>query len=81
MSGGHFDHVHSRISTFAEELKEEIDKNNLNLSEHTLYILQRHYKMLVYCAKVSKDIDYLFSGDYSEDTFMEIDRDRKIVLP
>lgn len=78
MSGGHFDYVHSRVSSFAEDLERDIANNGVPNSDGDSYnyspavidaltsIQARAEKM----ARLMKAADYLYSGDTSEESFL-----------
>lgn len=82
MSGGHFndnEYVYYKVAQFTDELEHEIAsntaKNDLgycpNFSEKTLKELKKWLPRLKQMADVMHHIDYLYSGDYGEDTFLE----------
>jgi len=82
MSGGHFNHnsyIYYRVHQFADELKNEIEQNNIEdewgyapeLSEETLNLLRQKVSEFYKIAEEMRHIDYLYSGDYSEESFME----------
>jgi hypothetical protein len=82
MSGGHFNHnsyIYYRVYQFADELDNEIERNNTKdewgyapeLSEETLNYLRQKVVELRKISEVMRHIDYLYSGDYSEESFME----------
>lgn len=82
MSGGHFndnEYVYYRVAQFADELEHEIASNSQandlgycpNFSEATLKELQKWLPRLKQMADVMHHIDYLYSGDYGEETFLE----------
>lgn len=82
MSGGHFndnEYVYYKVAQFADELELEIQCNSVdngrgycpNFSEATLKELKKWLPRLKQMADVMHHIDYLYSGDYGEDTFLE----------
>ena len=82
MSGGHFNHnnyIYYQVSQFADELDNEIERNNTKdewgyapeLSEETLNYLRQKVVELRKIAEEMRHIDYLYSGDHSEESFME----------
>ena len=82
MSGGHFndnEYVYYKVTQFVDELEQEISfnrvKNNFgyapDFSEETLKELKKWASRLKQMADVMHHIDYLYSGDYGEDTFLE----------
>ena len=80
MSGGHFgDYDYYKVTQFADDLSQEIE-NNFTKDEYgytpnhdkevILYLLDqlpKLYKM----AEIMRHIDYLYSGDHGDDSFME----------
>ena len=80
MSGGHFgNYDYYKVSQFADELEEEILNNGKedeygyakNYSQETLEYLGEQVHYLHKLADIMRHIDYLYSGDHGEDTFME----------
>lgn len=78
MSGGHFDYKNYIISQFADELKYAINDNKTkdsetgtNYSNKTILILKKCHKIIETAGKLANAIDYLYSGDSSEDSFKE----------
>ena len=82
MSGGHFNHnnyIYYQVYQFADELDNEIERNNIKdewgyapeLSEETLSLLRQKVSEIRKISEEMRHIDYLYSGDYSEESFME----------
>lgn len=82
MSGGHFNHnsyIYYQVHQFADELENEIENNERpneydycpGYSPEVLEILSHQVAKINKIAKVMKAIDYLYSGDYGEDSFLE----------
>lgn len=82
MSGGHFNHneyIYYRVHQFADELENEIENNEKpdeydycqGLSQEVLHVLKLQIKNINKTAKIMKAIDYLYSGDHGEDSFLE----------
>jgi hypothetical protein len=82
MSGGHFNnsnYIYYRVSQFADELENEIERNNIEdewgyapkLGEETLNYLRQKAIEIRKIAEEMRHIDYLYSGDHGEDSFME----------
>lgn len=79
MSGGSFDYLNYKISQFADELKYAIKNNKKkdstgyspNYSNETILFLNQCHKIIETAGKLANVIDYLYSGDSSEDTFKE----------
>jgi hypothetical protein len=82
MSGGHFNgngYIYYQVYQFADELDNEIERNNIKdewgyapeLSEETLNYLRQKVVELRKIAEEMRHIDYLYSGDHSEESFMK----------
>ena len=83
MSGGHFNsngYIYFQVQDFADDLEKEIQNNNIkdeygwcpSFNEETLAYLKKQVTLIRKMAKVMKEIDYLYSGDHGQDSFMEI---------
>jgi hypothetical protein len=87
MSGGHFTdcgYDYYRVSQFADELEEEIRHNGKagtdgdhsyyypNYEPETIEYLKEQLPKMRKMAEIMRHIDYLYSGDHGEDSFMEI---------
>ena len=83
MSGGHFNgnrYIYYQVDNFADELEKEILNNTKpdewgyirDMSEETLAYLKPKVEEIRKLAKIMKEIDYLYSGDHGEDSFMNI---------
>lgn len=82
MSGGHFDYKQHCISDIIEQLEYEIKRNNMKgvnefgdpisygLSQQTINFFKTTIKKLKEVYEDVYKIDYLLSGDDSEDTFL-----------
>ena len=79
MSGGHFgDYDYYKVHQFADELEVEIHNNNKpdeygyvkNYSPETIKYLRKQLRLMRYTAEIMRHVDYLYSGDHGEDTFM-----------
>jgi hypothetical protein len=82
MSGGHFNdcgYIYHRVDQFAYELEEEIQNNNVkdeygytpNHSPEVIEYLEEQVHILHKMADIMRHIDFLYSGDHGDDTFME----------
>ena len=82
MSGGHFNdcgYEYYKVAQFADELEAEVSNNfeedeygfaHEYLPEVCEYLLEQVTKMRK-MAEIMRHIDYLYSGDHGEDSFME----------
>jgi len=80
MSGGHFgDYDYYKVAQFADELEVEIQNNNKpdeyeyapNFSPETIKYLRKQLLKMRKMAEIMRHIDYLYSGDHGDDSFME----------
>jgi hypothetical protein len=83
MSGGHFNsnsYIYYRVYEFADELENEIQNNDKpddygyapNYGKEVTEFLKTKIEEIRRLAKLMKEIDYLYSGDHGEDTFMKV---------
>ncbi len=83
MSGGHFcdnNYIYYRVFQFADELENEIQNNSKpndygysrDFSDETLVILKAKVEQMRKIAQAMREIDYLYSGDHGEDSFLKI---------
>ena len=79
MSGGSFDYAYYRVESFVDELCERIESNGTkdeygyspNYSPEVLSKLSRIADESAAVAKKMKDVELMYSGDISEETFLE----------
>jgi len=84
MSGGHFgDYDYYKVNQFADDLEQEISTNGLkcddyymegfyrNFSSETIEYLKDQLPKMRKMAEIMRHIDYLYSGDHGDDSFME----------
>ena len=79
MSGGHFNgYIYHQVSQFAYELEEEIQNNNKpdeygyvkDYAPEVIEYLEEQVHFIHKMADIMRHIDYLYSGDHGEDSFM-----------
>jgi len=79
MSGGHFGNCgydYYKVAQFADDLEVEIqDKkdeygHSYNFSPETIKYLRKQLLKMRKMAEIMRHIDYLYSGDHGEDSFM-----------
>jgi hypothetical protein len=81
MSGGHFnsnDYIYYRVHQFADELENEIENNDRDnqygyspqYNQEVLNYLKLQIPILRKMSQIMKAIDYLYSGDHGEDSFL-----------
>ena len=81
MSGGtlHPEYCYYMVSQFADELENKIENNDRKdewgycpgYGEDVLSYLREQIPILRKMSQVMRDIDYLYSGDHGEDSFLE----------
>lgn len=85
MSGGSFNYAYCKVDQFSDELSVRLDEHDRkNEYGHTLYSFEQATReklreiseMARYVADIMKEVEWLYSGDTSEDSFM--DRVREI---
>jgi len=69
MSGGHFDYQQNRLSYIAEELEDEIELNTYGYSENTIKCFKETVSALRRTYEMVRRVDWLLSGDDSEESF------------
>lgn len=80
MSGGALypDYCYHQISTFADNLEQEIKDNHLkddygyskDYSQEILECMKSYIPQMYKIAEIMRACDYLYAGDYGEDSFM-----------
>lgn len=79
MSGGHFENLCFKISQFADELEREIRENVVengfgyapNFNADTIALLKECHKQIQLAGNLAKEVEWLYSGDSSEESFVE----------
>ena len=84
MSGGHFgDYDYYKVAQFADELEQEIRHNGKagtdgdhsdwypDHSDEVIEYLKEQVSKLRKMSEIMRCCDYLYSGDYDDDSFME----------
>jgi len=82
MSGGHFNdcgYVYYKVSQFADELNQEIENDFINdewgyhqgHSPEVIDFLNSYVPQLQKTSEIMKAIDYLYSGDHGDSSFMD----------
>lgn len=81
MSGGHFNsnnYIYHRVYQFADELENELENNDKEnelgyspkYNQEVLNYLKNQVPSLRKMSQIMKEIDYLYSGDHGEDSFL-----------
>lgn len=71
MSGGHFDYSQSHIAHIADELEHHLESNSDKYTDTALEHIKEGLKALRIAFVYAQRIDWLLSGDDSEETFSE----------
>ena len=80
MSGGSFDYAFDRVELFADELKIRLDafdkvdewgETPNKFEPETLTKLREIEELARYMSRLMKEVEWLYSGDTSDDSFME----------
>jgi len=83
MSGGHFNYsgyIYFQVEEFADQLEKDIANNNTpdeygycpGYNNEVIAYLKSQVSKIRQMAETMRAIDYLYSGDHGEDSFMEI---------
>ena len=87
MSGGALgNYAYHHVNSFVADLRAEIDLNGTedewggchNYSQETIAFLKKQLKKMEAMIKMMHHIDLLYSGDHSEDSFMEIVASKRV---
>lgn len=87
MSGGALgDYAYHHASSFIDDLRVEIDLNGEedecggchNYSQETIAFLKKQLKKMEAMIEMMRHIDLLYSGDHSEERFMEIVASKRV---
>lgn len=75
MSGGYFDHSERNFLDVAEQIIEYVEDNQISglderFSPEVLERLREAVQVMKMAAIYHKHVDYLFSGDYGEESFL-----------
>lgn len=74
MSGGSFDYVHLRVEAFAETLGNALsadEKSGQSFSPATIAKLRQIQSQSAVMSKLMREVDYLYSADTGDDTFLQ----------
>ena len=71
MSGGNLDYFYSRFDEPLEKISKEIKWGKNKWSSEVLSEFQNALKYLKIAQLYSHDVEWLLSGDYSDDSFLE----------
>jgi len=79
MSGGHYDYAYYKLHDLADGLENDIRKNHeedefnyaSHFSDECIEALKKCQNLFAVAAELGHDVEWLYSGDYSEDTFLE----------
>lgn len=82
MSGGHFNnsgYIYYQVHQFADELENAIENNNKQneygyapqYNSEVISVLNKYIPEMKKLSSIMKHIDYLYSGDHGEDSFLQ----------
>lgn len=71
MSGGAFDYGYYKIQTIIDGIDEHLNETSFEYSEKMLKVFEAHKKELEILQEKTKALEYVASGDYSEETYFE----------
>ena len=82
MSGGHFNsngYIYYQVYQFADELENAIENNHTKddygyapgYNEEVIAYLKSKLPEIRKVSEIMREIDYLYSGDHGEDSFLE----------
>ena len=86
MSGGHFNYDCFAVSRFADDLRHELDINDsqekdsyggnvgAGYSKKTVAALKQCHAVIVLAGDMAKEIEWLYSGDHGEESFLKLVR-------
>lgn len=71
MSGGSFDYAYEKVVSFANDLKESLENEPDFYSQLVVNKLKEIERIADKTAKLMKEVEWLYSGDTVEESFME----------
>ena len=73
MSGGSFDYAWMRVDEFLLNLEERLERPEIedDFKPETIAKLQEIQKTVLLAGKLMREVEYLYSGDTGNETFME----------
>lgn len=73
MSGGSFDYAWLRVTKFANDLDERLEdpREDDEFQPETITKLREIEKTVRLAGKLMKEVEYLYSGDTGNETFLE----------
>lgn len=79
MSGGSFDYAYARMHEFADDLRNMLSQQGMIVEDwaygtwepQVAVKLEEIAALVDHAAKLAKEVEWLYSGDTGEDTFME----------
>ena len=83
MSGGHFNgngYIYYQVNQFADELENDIENNNKPdeygyapaFNEEVISYLKSKLPEIRKMSEIMRAMDYLYSGDHGEDSFLRV---------
>jgi len=71
MSGGSFDYAYEKVVSFTNDLKESLENEPDFYSQLVVNKLKEIERIADKTAKLMKEVEWLYSGDTGEESFME----------
>ena len=71
MSGGHYNYIYTRLIDMAEHIGEDLEDKELCISDDTRDLMKLFRTELYHTARKAKVLEWVMSGDYSEDAFKD----------
>ena len=71
MSGGSFNYAYNKVQDFCDELQQRLDENEEGFDVETQCDLADICTHAHFLAEIMKEVEWLYSGDTSEETFNE----------
>jgi len=73
MSGGSFDYAYQKVEQFAFDLAYKLDNPNEydNSPPEVIAVLRKIERDVIKTAALMKEVEWLYSSDTGDDTFME----------
>ena len=71
MSGGSFDYAYSKVNYFVDDLDDKLNDPEESFSPEVTAKLREIKEIAQNTAQLMRAVEWLYSGDDSEDTFLE----------
>ena len=71
MSGGAFDYSFTTVNQFVDDLDEKLKDPEWRFSSKVKKKLNQILKQAIFFSETMREVEWLYSGDTGEDTFLE----------